>query len=143
MVLQKLERLSNKQKNMNELTKLELHVMRMLLDGEDEVLANLRRQLDACKIVKREMTGVGFFTDFEIPADVPRATQKSFHLGDVNGTVEGAKHGVGFVLFIEAGTLKMLEGYTYDEPWPDSTESFELTYNKGQHDLDALKKLWS
>jgi hypothetical protein len=114
-----------------------------LLNGEDEVLANLRKQLDVCQVPKREMTGVGFFTTFEVPAHVPRATQKSFHLGDVNGTVEGTKHGVGFVLFVKAGTLEMLEGYTYDEPWPDSTERFELSYNKGQHDLDALKKLWS
>jgi hypothetical protein len=126
-----------------ELTKLEERVMQMLLDGDNDVLANLRKQLGACKVVKREMTGVGFFTKFEVPAHVPKATQTSFELGDVNGALEGTEHGVGFVLFVKAGTLEMLEGYTYDEPWPERIEGFGLSYDKGQRDWDALKKLWS
>jgi hypothetical protein len=32
--------------------------------------------------------------------------------------MEGLEHGAGFMLFIDDGVLVMLEGYTYDEPWP-------------------------
>jgi hypothetical protein len=36
----------------------------------------------------------------------------------------------------------MLEGYTYDEPWPQEISEFELTYRGGeQRDLEALRKI--
>jgi hypothetical protein len=41
-----------------------------------------------------------------------------FHIGDVSGELEGLANGAGFVLFIRDGRLKMLEGFTFDEPWP-------------------------
>jgi hypothetical protein len=128
---------------MSELTRLEQQVVQKLLSGESETLANLRSQLSACRAVKREMTGVGFYVNLEVPATVPRVTRSSFKLGDVNAAIEGLKHGAGFLLYVESGSLVMLEGYTYDEPWPEHIESFELSYDKVQRDWDALKKLWS
>lgn len=128
---------------MDQLTNLERRVAEKLLNGDTEVLANLRRQLDVCKITKREMTGVGFFTTFDVPTDVPRVTRSSFKLGDVNATIDDLKHGAGFLLYIDSGTLIMLEGYTYDEPWPEHTDNFDLSYIDGRRDLDAVKKLWS
>jgi hypothetical protein len=43
-------------------------------------------------------------------------------------SVSGLKHGVGFLVFVEDGKLRELEGYTYDEPWPDRLDHFELHY---------------
>jgi hypothetical protein len=47
-------------------------------------------------------------------------------LSDVAAEIDGAQHGAGFVLFIEDGMLDVLEGFTYDEPWPGRVERFTV-----------------
>jgi hypothetical protein len=118
---------------MSKLTILEDQVLQMLLRGEDEVVSVLRLQASHADASSRKMTGVGFFTNFEISADVPRVkTCLTFKLGDVNGTADNLKHGLGFLLYVANGALSMLEGYTYDEPWPDEVHGLVLTYSTGQ-----------
>jgi hypothetical protein len=43
-------------------------------------------------------------------------------ISDVGAEIEGVRHGVGFVLFIQDGRLDCLEGFTYDDPWPDEVK---------------------
>jgi hypothetical protein len=117
---------------MTGLTTLEEQVLEMLLRGNDQVLDVLRQQVKGAQVSSREMTGVGFFTSFEVPAEAPRVKARpKFELGDVNGTADNVNHGLGFLLFVNDGALKMLEGYTYDEPWPDEVRGLVLTYSKG------------
>jgi hypothetical protein len=118
---------------MNNLTILEDQVMQMLLRGDDEVLAVLRQQAKQVQVSSRKMTGVGFFTDFVISAEAPRVKgHPKLKLGDVNGTADNVKHGLGFLLCVTDGALSRLEGYTYDEPWPDKVRGLVLTYSTGQ-----------
>ena len=66
------------------------------------------------------MTGVGFFTFFTIPPEVPRLDVKGRRVfSDVGAELEGVEHGVGFLLFVQDGQLDNLEGFTYDGPWPE------------------------
>ena len=53
------------------LNEMEKRALEMLLAGADDRLAVLRSQLSSASVASREMTGVGFFTNFSIPADVP------------------------------------------------------------------------
>ena len=48
-------------------------------------------------------------------------------------------HGAGFVLFIRGGRLSMLEGYTYDEPWPDQVRGFSLRYSDPERKAELAK----
>jgi hypothetical protein len=117
---------------MTDLTTLEEH-LEMLLRGNDEVLDVLRQQAKHAQVSSREMTGVGFFTYFAVPAEMPRINgQPALKLGDVNGAADNVKHGLGFLLYITDGVLSMLEGYTYDEPWPDEVRGLVLAYSTGQ-----------
>lgn len=125
-----------------ELDELEKKVMEMLLRDDDPVLEVLYHQYQVCTVHKREFTGAGFFTDFSIPKVVQRVGKKSFAFGDVIADIESLKHGAGFVLFIEDGLLSMLEGYTYDEPWPREIKNFQLSYINGKRDLYSLRKIW-
>jgi hypothetical protein len=59
-------------------------------------------------------------------------------LDDVVATIEGLEHGAGFVLFIENGLLDNLEGFTYDEPWPDRLGGYSLRYMNEERDLSDL-----
>ena len=80
---------------------------------------------------------------FEIPSLLQRVNlRQTFTLGDVHGAADNVKHGLGFVLFVVDGVLSMLEGYTYDEPWPDEPRGLILTYSTDQaRDWDALHKI--
>jgi len=117
--------------------------MSLLLEGEHAALATLREQFTVARVTFREMTGVGFFTRFVLPSGVPvLSPPTSFAFGDVYAELEGLRHGAGFVLFVEQGRLYMLEGYSFDEPWPDSVGSFRLCYTKGEaRDWDNIHRL--
>ena len=118
---------------MTELTILEEQVLQKLLRGDDELLSVLRQQAQQVRVTLRKMTGVGFFTTLDVPAEAPRVKDRpKFQLGDVNGTADNVKDGLGFLLYVTDGALSMLEGYTYDEPWPDEVRGLVLTYSTGQ-----------
>jgi hypothetical protein len=127
---------------MDDLTTLERQVMDMLLFGEFEALAVLRQQLATSRIVDREMTGVGFFARFSVLDDSPLLQdRRQIVLDDVCAEIVGVKHGAGFLLFINDGKLNILEGFTYDEPWPNEVGRFALKYvNDGERDLDKVAR---
>lgn len=123
----------------DEFTHLERFVIDMLLAGELPALRALRQQFAASRPVSRELTGVGFFTYFDVPASTPRvAVPGRLAFGDVEASIDGLEHGAGFVLFIQDGALEMLEGYTYDEPWPVDVTSFSLRYISAPRNLSAF-----
>ena len=89
------------------------------------------------------MTGVGFFVDILIPADVTRPVERpSLILSDVNGTAANVKNGMGFLLYVTDGAISMLEGYTFDEPWPLEVDGLVLAYSSGKNrDLDNVRRI--
>jgi hypothetical protein len=121
------------------LTALERSVMEMFLSGEHPSLHTLRRQLAAFRTARREFTGVGFFTYFAVPSGSERAhLSGQIVLTDVWATVKGLEHGAGFVLFVVDGLLDMLEGFTFDEPWPQEISEFTVRYAKTPRDMSML-----
>lgn len=124
---------------MSELTDFEQDVMGILLAGDDPVLSILREQARTLTVSERKMTGAGFYTDFFIAPTAPRCAEKeSFEIGDIMAQIDGVEHGAGFLLFIRDGVLSLLEGYTYDEPWPNSIPKYKLAYIGGQRDWSKL-----
>ncbi len=94
-----------------EMTSLERQAMDFLLRGNNETLAILRAQLGASSVIRRELTGVGFFTHFDVlpVADkLPSPGRLTIH--DVHATLAEIEYPVGFVLFVEAGAVDALEG---------------------------------
>ena len=110
-----------------ELTPLERAVIETLLAREEPGYDNLRAQIGSCRVTGREMTGVGFYTALEVDATAspaPPAVGNPVGQGhefpdDVYADLDGLRHGVGFLLWLDDGRLATLEGFTYDEPWPD------------------------
>jgi hypothetical protein len=109
------------------LTPLEKAVLDAMLDKPGEPFETVRKQLAHAAIANREFSGVGFFTHFVVPPDAPvRRDLPSQEIGHVVAEFPSLQHGAGFVLFIRERVVSMLEGYTYDEPWPTNTEDFKV-----------------
>ena len=111
------------------LNELEALVLNKFLDGDSFALDVLRQQLQGVKVLSREFTGAGFYTHFEVDRRASRLiTLSKFVLSGVSGSAANVQHGVGFVLFLRAGALDFLEGFTYDEPWPEQLIDLHLEY---------------
>lgn len=93
-------------------------------------------QANSARLGKRELTGVGFYCTCEIPSEIERLALKTFTIADVNAELNKLSHGAGFVLFIAEGALDVLEGFTYDEPWPEKIQHFALTYQNDPRKLE-------
>lgn len=111
-------------------------VLDKLLAGEHPVLGALRVQAQHARLLTRESTGVGFYCSFDVPPDIPIVEPRNFEIDDVNGELQGLAHGAGFVLFIRDGRLDMLEGFSYNEPWPSEIRNLKLNYH---HEPRKLK----
>jgi hypothetical protein len=129
---------------MSDLTQFERAVMHKLLDGEDEGLSILREQFEVVAVIKREMTGVGFYMTFSVPEGARHLRGKpSFKFGDVSANVAGLEWGAGFLLYVQDGALHMLEGYAYDESWPQQISVFDLSYTTGnRRDIEGLHRIF-
>lgn len=132
----------------NSFTKFEKDILGKLLQGEDVVLAVLRKQYKQASVKSREETGYGFFLKFSLPLDIIPLTEQfqnvkpDFCFGDVGAKIKGIQHGAGFLLWIKNGKLLMLEGYSYDETWPDRIEEYQLSYYSNPRDIEQLRKQW-
>ena len=129
--------------NTRDLVDLEYRVMEMLLAGDRDILSILRKQLSGISVLSRELSGNGFYTTYSIASELSRIKgYPTFRLGDVNGTANNVEYGLGFLLYIESGSISMLEGYTYGEPWPKKLENLKLVYSDGnQRDLGKIEEI--
>lgn len=125
----------------NSLSRFENAILQKLLEGDLPFFVNLREQLVECIVNDREHTGVGFFTSLSVPDHLPRIRGLDVTFGDVVCEFPETRTEVGFLLYIKDGVLDMLEGYTYDEPWPSPDARYSLKYVGGEmRDLEALER---
>ena len=121
---------------------LEQHVLAKLLEGQHRTLLILRSQLEKLAVRDRQMTGVGFYTTFAVQSGIlPVGNNLSFSLSNVYAEVPELRNGLGFTLFVKDGLIDMLEGYTYEEPWPPNLGKFKLGYIRDPEDFDSNRLL--
>jgi hypothetical protein len=102
------------------LTELELSVMRAIARVDHERIV-MERQIEALRPLRREHTGVGFYTFLEVPDGVERLDAGRWRIEDMGHAF--AHHpdlpaGASFILAISGGKLVQLEGYTNEGAWP-------------------------
>lgn len=130
------------------LNKLEKAVMDKLLQGEDIVLGALRDQLKFALVELRRTTNAGFFLHFSLPqnslglTEITSNVKSDFCFGDVGAETRELQYGAGFLLWVEDGRLHMLEGYSYEEPWPEEIEEYQLNYYSEPRDIARLQRQW-
>lgn len=112
-------------------------VMECLLDGDHRYLEILREQYHRAE-TDTEVSGSGLFVDLAVPSGTETLPfAEDFHFGDVEATMDGLAHGMGFVLFVRDGVISELEGYTYEEPFPETITNLRVS-DAGQRDPETL-----
>jgi hypothetical protein len=107
---------------MNDLSELELAVLRAIADHEGENADILRQQIASAHAAGRLNTGAGFYTTLAVSGE-PSLLDRTSPVGRVTADVGGLANGMGFLLWLRDGQLHELEGYTVDE----SIEGWNLT----------------
>jgi len=112
-------------------SKFESAALAAILAGAHPVLQLLRGQLSGLRVTKREETAAGFFADLGVDPGAMTSTTlfpSRLAIGDVEATIAGLRTGAGIVVFVDDGRLTLLEGFTYDEPWPGVPDSYSFRY---------------
>ena len=126
---------------MTSVERIEERVLALLLEGRGEILSALQKQIASLRVKERKLTGVGFITEFvNVDSNGRLPENPTFTLGDVSAKINGLQNGAGFVLFVRDGYINTLEGYTYDEPWPECITEFDVFYSHGKRDEETLIK---
>src|SRR3954462_7964220 len=76
-----------------ELLQLAERLVPLLIEGAHPALSALREQFARARVKQVELTGVGFYIDFEVALDAPLAEPSDFSGGDARITVEGVENG--------------------------------------------------
>ena len=122
-------------------TELEREALQFLLEGEDEILKNLKSQFNSATIEYRKFTGAGFYTKFNVNQVEPYHL-KSYCFGDIHLINPELKNGLGFLIWVKNGVLDELESYTYGENFPEElieTKDFEIKYMNDKRNLPKLQ----
>ncbi len=93
-----------------------------LLVGDHPALEALRNQYDLGRIENVELTGVGFFVNYQVPDDAPLTRPANFEGGNALIKADDLEYGAGCVLFVRDGRLAFFEGYTYSGTWSEHTK---------------------
>jgi hypothetical protein len=108
-------------------TALEQAVIGSMLADPELRPARSTVNLNAVTVRHRELTGVGFLTEFEpsenlhlFDADV------SLRWGKIGARLNASKVETGYLVYVDDGYVTTVEGYTYGDEWPDQVEQFEL-----------------
>jgi hypothetical protein len=81
----------------------------------------LLKQISELKFENRELTGTGYFIQFEqLPGYLKVDQIKKTASADIRTKLEPPQDVVGFSIFVDHGFIKSFEGYTYgDVTWPN------------------------
>ncbi|HEY4116020.1 MAG TPA: hypothetical protein VGM17_18330 [Rhizomicrobium sp.] len=97
----------------------------------------LEEQLATATVSKRENTGAGFYTYFDLQPDVQKVSGERMRSGGW-AHVDGFKNPIGFILWLGDGRAKCLEGFTVDDSTVDvdfSRLDFRLVEAKSECDV--------
>jgi hypothetical protein len=110
-----------------EFSRLEKAAIEAILSKPVEGMETVRAQFAAASVVKRDYTGVGFYTTISVPSSLPPMPD-SRELREVlrdgaGGLPKSDPEGwVLFILWTDAGFLTCLESYTVRASWPNEDD---------------------
>jgi hypothetical protein len=90
-----------------------------------ETVHSLREQWSQASLLKREWTGSGFFTYFQLSDAIATLKPANFIVDIAKAQIAGLEAPAEFILWIENGRLSYLEGFAYEE-WDESKQVLRI-----------------
>jgi hypothetical protein len=95
-------------------------ILNDIIEQYPEYKQKLQAQLASSTVQKRERYAFGFSTDYAVTAvEQTLGEGIKLQLGKHQWNINGLKYGSDYILWIENGLIHSLEGFSYQEPWPD------------------------
>ena len=108
-------------------TELEKLVIRSMLTDHELKPVRLSVNFDAVLVSDRELTGVGFLTEFQPSEELKLfEVDVSLRWGKVGARLNASKVETGYLIYVDDGYVTSVEGYTYGDEWPDQIDQIEL-----------------
>jgi hypothetical protein len=95
-----------------EFTALERAVLAEICRQSGAEGALLERQLATARVIRRDNSGAGFFTEFSVERTTAPLSSTERVFGNVSATIEGFQQPLLLFLFMKDGYAEMLEGAT-------------------------------
>ena len=122
---------------MSKLTDLELAVAEAIAREYPDATEALLGQLRGAVVTRRDFTGVGFFTEFDVPKDGNPAKDVIGPVGNVQSLVGPERYPLEFMLYVRDGYAEMIEAYSFEDGYGDLdlltaefTPPAEITFQK-------------
>ena len=91
-----------------------------IIEQYPEYKQKLQAQFEKITEQKREFSTYGFSTHYAVTsAEETLGNNKNLQLGKCQWNINGLQHGSDYILWIKNGLISCLEGFSYNEPWPD------------------------
>lgn len=98
----------------------------------------LLSQFDTARAKERRKSERGFCTDYIIDENAKTLGDGvEMQLGNSQWDINGVKNGTDYILWVKNGKIAHLEGFTYEEKWPD-----EITHAEKIKKPDARSVLF-
>lgn len=126
---------------MNSLKQLVNEAITKVIDGETDFLKILQNQYRMCQGIRIEKSDVGCFVDFQFDINAEKVSPPNAYIGDTFLKLKQIKSDIGLILFIENGTMSMLEFYICgDDVFPDVFDDYEFVYENGNRNYETYIK---
>ena len=91
-----------------------------IIEQYPEYKQKLQAQFEKITVQKREFSTYGVSTHYEVTvAEETLGNDKNLQLGKCQWSINGLNHGSDYILWIKNGLISCLEGFSYNEPWPN------------------------
>ena len=103
--------------NINEFEKI---IITDIIGQYPEYKAKLQAQFEQAVVQKREFSQYGFSTYYTVTAEEETLGDSvNIQLGKCQWNINGLQNGSDYILWIKNGLISSLEGFSYEEPWPN------------------------
>lgn len=92
-----------------------------IINRYPEYKVKLQKQLSFAVVKERRLSTYGFSTEFIInnSNEVTLGKEVKLMLETDGWRVNGLELGSGYILWVHNGLISTLEGFSYEEPWPE------------------------
>jgi hypothetical protein len=98
---------------------LERAVFQAIAGQFPQARAALLEQLSEARVTNRDFTGVGFFTEFEVPRRIPPAAGLANPIGHVRSSVGPDRFPLEFMLWVTDGYAHTIEACSFEDGYGD------------------------